>query len=619
MCGIAGFFGTGNRDHLKSMTRALRHRGPDAEGFHVDERARVYLGHRRLSVRDINGGQQPMWNEDHSVCVVYNGEIYNHAELRRELESHGHIFRSDHSDTEVLVHGYEQWGKNLPHRLNGMFAFAIYDVQAQILFLGRDRCGEKPLYFAHKNGLFAFASELNALTLHPDVDTQYDPVSLQKFFAYGYIPAPKALYKNTFKLPHGHHLTFNLGTAERTVERYHNFCIEPDAAMENRRENDLADELRSHLDRAVQRRLVSDVPLGVFLSGGIDSSVVLALAARHRRADSIQTFTIGFNEASFDESPYARQMAKHIGTHHHERILGIHEARDQYARVLAHMDEPMADPSVLPTHLLCELTRQHVTVALSGDGGDELFAGYDPFKALGPASLYNRIIPGALHNVFRGVAGLMPVSTNNMSLEFKIKRTLMGLSYDPAMWNPVWMSLCEPDFIGDLFSSPLPAEELYSEAIDQWHSSDADNITDRTLEFFTNFYLPNGILTKVDRASMMHSLETRAVFLDNDVVEFARQLPHRFKFKNGTTKYILKKAMTGLLPEGIVTRKKKGFGIPLAEWLRDIPPTPPMAEIPGIKNSVISKCWDEHRAGKKDHRLLLWGWLCLQHHMDTPN
>lgn len=615
MCGIAGFTGIGDRSHLEAMTRALAHRGPDAEGFYVNDEARVYLGHRRLSVRDIDGGQQPMWNEGRSVCVVYNGEIYNHDDLRRELEAHGHTFRSDHSDTEVLVHGYEQWGKELPRRLNGMFAFAIYDMRTQSLFLARDRFGEKPLYYSHNDNLFAFSSELSVLTLHPEVSREYDPVALQKFFAYGYIPAPKALYKNTFKLPHGHRLTFDLRTRKAAVERYYTFHIDPDVAMLRRSEDDLAEELRTHLDHAVQRRLVSDVPLGVFLSGGIDSSAVLALTARHHSAESIQTFTIGFREKSFDESPFARQMATFIGTQHHERILSINEARDQYAHVLARMDEPMADPSVLPTNLLCELTRKHVTVALSGDGGDELFAGYDPFKALGPASLYSRIVPRPLHGLFRGMADIMPVSTANMSLEFKIKRTLMGLSYDQAMWNPVWMSLCEPDFIQDLFSEPLSAEELYSEAIDLWQSSEADNLTDRTLEFFTNFYLPNGILTKVDRASMMHSLETRAVFLDNDVTEFARRLPHRFKFHGGTTKYLLKKAMSELLPDSIINRKKKGFGIPLAQWLRDVPAKPPMESIAGINNEVISRCWDEHRLGKKDHRLLLWGWLCLQHHV----
>ena len=614
MCGIAGFFGAGNRDHLVAMTNRLAHRGPDAEGFHVDEKARVYLGHRRLSVRDLEGGQQPMWNEDHSLCVIFNGEIYNHKTLRNELERLGHTFRSTHSDTEVLVHGFEQWGKELPTRLNGMFAFAVYDTRTKTLFLARDRFGEKPLFYALGSDVFAFASELNALTAHPQISADFDLVSLQKFFAYGYIPAPRALYKNSFKLVHGHHLTFDLTSQKITIERYFTFQIEADDDMLRRDETDLSEELREHLERAVQRRLVSDVPLGVFLSGGIDSSAVLALAAHHRTPADLQTFTIGFKEPSFDESGYARRMAEFIGSSHHQRILSINEARDQYPQVLGRMDEPMADPSILPTYLLCELTRKHVTVALSGDGGDELFAGYDPFKALGPASLYHRIVPAPLHSLFRSMANLMPVSTDNMSLEFKVKRTLMGLSYDQKMWNPVWMSLCEPDFIQDLFATPLTAEELYSEALEHWHSSPADNLTDRTLEFFTNFYLPNGILTKVDRASMMHSLETRAVFLDNDVTDFARRLPHTFKFHNGTTKYLLKKAVSNLLPADIVARKKKGFGIPLGQWLKDVPAHPPMADLPGINSDLIARCWAEHRAGKKDHRLLLWGWLCLQHH-----
>ncbi len=619
MCGIVGFSGTGGRDDLTAMTNALSHRGPDAEGYHVDKQSRVYLGHRRLSVRDIAGGQQPMWNEDRSVCVVYNGEIYNHVELRKELEAHGHIFSTDHSDTEVLVHGFEQWGKELPRRLNGMFAFAIFESRDQTLFLARDRFGEKPLYYANAGGAFAFASELHALTLHPAVGREYDPAALQKFFAYGYIPAPLAAFKKTYKLPHGHHLSFSCRTGKLNVESYHTFLIDPDPSLERRDEEDLAMELRSLLDQAVQRRLVSDVPLGVFLSGGIDSSAVLALTANHRDAETIEAFTIGFNEASFDESPHARRMVKHLGVKQHQRLLSIDEARDQYAHVLARMDEPMADPSVLPTYLLCGLTREHVTVALSGDGGDELFAGYDPFKALGPASLYHRMVPSPLHTLFRGAAACMPVSNKNMSLEFKIKRTLMGLSYDQALWSPVWMSLCEPDFIEEMFASPLPAEELYSEALTLWNQSLTDNLTDRTLEFFTNFYLPNGILTKVDRASMMHSLETRAVFLDNDVTHFARRLPHRFKFRNGKTKYLLKRALRGLLPGDIIERRKKGFGIPLAKWLRDVPPKPPLTPITGIDSRIIESCWSEHRKGKNDHRLLLWGWLCVQHHLAAQN
>jgi len=614
MCGIAGFCGAGNREHLEAMTRAISYRGPDAEGYHIDEETRVFLGHRRLSVRDIEGGAQPMWNEDGQLCVVYNGEIYNHEELRKELEAHGHIFRSDHSDTEVLVHGYEQWGQDLPRRLNGMFAFAVYDVRAQELFLARDRFGEKPLYYARGNGLFAFASELSALHAHSGVSRDFDIRALQKFFAYGYIPAPNALYKNTFKLPHGHTLRFELSSGTISVSPYFTFRVEADEVMTQATEEDLAQELRHRLDRAVQRRLVSDVPLGIFLSGGIDSSAVLALAARHLGGGALKTFTIGFHEPSFDESQFARRMSDHIGSQHQERILGIDEARDKYAEVLSRMDEPMADPSVLPTYLLCQLTREHVTVALSGDGGDELFAGYDPFKALGAASLYARIVPAPLHRLLRGAAELLPVSTRNMSLEFKIKRTLMGLSYDQSLWSPVWMSLSEPDFIRDLFSDPLPAEELYSEALELWRASEADNLTDRTLEFFTNFYLPNGILTKVDRASMLHSLETRAVFLDNDVTEFARRLPHRLKYKGGQTKYLLKKALGDVLPQDIIARKKKGFGIPLAQWLRDVPQTPPMREIDGIDRQVVARCWREHRAGEKDHRMMLWGWLCLQHH-----
>jgi asparagine synthase (glutamine-hydrolysing) len=612
MCGIAGFLGDGRREDLVAMTQALAHRGPDDEGFHVDEEHRVFLGFRRLAIIDPAGGKQPMWNEDGSICVVFNGEIYNQAELRAELERKGHRFRTDHSDTEVLVHGYEEWRDGLPVRLNGMFAFVVWDRPRRRLFAARDRFGEKPLYYASRPGCLVFGSELSAVIRHPQIDCALDPRSLQKFFAYGYLPAPNAIYRGVRKLPGGCHLTVDLAAQREVEARYWRFHIEADDEAPSERDATLVEELRALLDQAVARRLVSDVPLGVFLSGGIDSSAILGFAARHHPASSLDTFTIGFDEPSFDESGPARHVASAIGSRHHQKILRLDAARNAIDRVLSGLDEPLGDPSILPTHLLSAFARETVAVALSGDGGDELFAGYDPFAALAPAHWYGRLVPAPVHLLLRRAAGLLPVSDRNMSFDFKLRRAVAGLTHAPELWNPVWKAPVEPDLMASLFEHPLDTEELYSEAIELWDRARSPNLVDRTLEFFTNLYLQDDILTKVDRASMGVSLESRAVFLDNDVVEFCRRLPHGYKLRNGQRKYLLKKAVAGVVPPAVLARPKKGFGIPLARWLRQMPAVPPLSEIPGVRMPWVAERWRSFRTRKSDERLFLWSWMSLQ-------
>jgi asparagine synthase (glutamine-hydrolysing) len=612
MCGIAGFAGLGDEADLAAMTAALAHRGPDGQGLFSDAAAAVHLGHRRLAVIDLAGGAQPMWNAERSLAVIFNGEIYNHQELRAELEHRGHAFRSSHSDTEVLLHGYREWGAALPLRLNGMFAFAVYDRPRRRLFLARDRFGEKPLYYYRRRGLFAFASELGALARHRHFTGGLSLRALQKFFAYGYLPAPNALYDGTAKLPGGSHLTLDLASGEMHVESYWRFRLEPDERLTAADDDRLAEELRHLLSEAVRRRLMSDVPLGVFLSGGIDSASVLAAAAQHRPAAGIGSFTIGFREASFDESPAALATARAIGSRHAEELLDLDLARALVPDVLGRLDEPLGDPSLIPTFLLSRFTRRHVTVALSGDGGDELFAGYDPFRALVPARHYRRLVPRPLHRGIRRLADLMPVSVRNMSWDFKLRRALIGLSHPERLWNPVWMAPVEPDAMADLFHAPLAVEEVYSEAIGLWEEDPAKSLVDRTLEFFTNLYLPDDILMKVDRAAMMNSLESRAVFLDNDLVEFCRRLPAHFKYRNGQRKYLLRRAMAPLLPSAVVERPKKGFGIPTASWLRALPQGAQAAMVPGLNTGWIDEAWRAHRSGVADHRLELWCWLSLQ-------
>lgn len=595
------------------MTDALIHRGPDEEGLWVDETKGAYLGHRRLSIIDVAGGHQPMWTRDGNLGIVFNGEIYNFAELRRELEDAGHRFESDHSDTEVLLHGYRQWGRGLTTRLNGMWAFALYDRKAGILFCSRDRVGKKPFYYTLQNGTFAFASELTALIKHHAIQATVSPRSLKKYFAYGYIPSPLSLYSEISKLPAGCSLEFSL--AERTLQthRYWQFKLEP---AENRPadiEERWADELRHLLGRAVSRRLVSDVPLGVFLSGGVDSSAVAAIAAQQLGAGQLATFSIGFDEADFDESRYAGMVAEHVGSRHHPERLSLGKAQALLPEIFNRMDEPMGDSSLLPTFLLCRHARRHVTVALGGDGADELFAGYAPFRALRWAKLYRQLVPRPLHEAIRLLADRLPVGHGYMNLDFKIKRTLRGLSYPERLWNPVWMSGLDEPELEQLFQEPVEWEDVFSEAIDLWEASQPAGLEEQTLQFFTRLYLENDILTKIDRASMMNSLEVRAPFLDIEVIDFARKLPTEYKLRHGQTKYLLKKAMEPLLPRQILFRAKQGFAVPVAKWFRDGTLLPGgVGTVDGLAPHFAARMLAEHRAGRANQQAFLWNSRALE-------
>src|SRR5579885_2516283 len=613
MCGLAGFIGPGDRDDLDRMVGALTHRGPDAEGYFVDESSGIYIGHRRLAIVDIPSGSQPMWSEDRQVAVVFNGEIYNHLALRAELLDRGHAFATNHCDTEVLVHGWEQWGEDLPSKLNGMFAFAVVDLRKRRIFLARDRFGEKPLYYMLKDGFLAFASELSSLAQHPSVSRSISPRALQKFFAYGYIPAPHSFLERTAKLPGGCWLRFDLLSGEATVKQYWKFLITTDPSIRDEDEPKLIEECDALLRQAANRRLMSDVPLGVFLSGGLDSSLVVSMLSRVLNPKDISSFTIGFDERTFDESTYARAVADHIGSAHETRFLTLSYARDLLPYVLARMDEPLGDPSILPTYLVSSFAREKVKVVLTGDVGDELFAGYDPFLALGPAEMYSRWVPRNLHRLNCRLVDLLPRSHANMSLDFKLRRTLMGLSWPESMRLPIWMSPVDPKDQADLLTSPVQVEVIYDEAISAWTEDQKKPTADRALEFFTRFYLQDDILTKVDRASMLCSLEARAVFLDNDLAEFCCRLPSRFKLRNGTRKYLLKKVAERYLPKRIIQRKKKGFGIPIAKWLRDTGPIIPFASVAGLKPPFLQAASESHRAGHRDHRMLLWCWLALQY------
>lgn len=613
MCGVAGFVGAGSRDDLLRMSNALQHRGPDAREIWLDPAGGIGLAHTRLSVLDHEGGAQPMWLADRSLCVVFNGEIYNFVELRRELILRGCSFNSDHSDTEVLLHAYREWGDAFVHRLNGMWAFVLVDFRKRRLLASRDRFGKKPFYYSSTGKGLVFASELGALCQHHGVDAQVNSLAVKKYLAYGYIPAPLTPYRNIFKLPAGHQLVYQLDQLSLDVTEYWRFSVKPEnPPIED--ENTLASQLLLLLDDAVGRRLVADVPVGTFLSGGIDSSLVSALAARRLGGRRLQTFSIGFDEPSFDESAHARAMSNYIGSEHHEHRFRVGEASALAKSIAAKMADPFADASLLPTYLVSQIARSRVTVVLGGDGADELFAGYGPFQALRWAKWLSRVCPQRGIGWMKSVAEHLPVSHEYMSLGFKLNRALTGVQREQPYWPPTWMG---PVNVGDVNSWVNDGvvhsiQEIYSEALASWQRCASDDSVDKTLEFFTRIYMQNDILAKVDQASMLNSLEVRSPFLDIEVAKFVSRIPSTLKLRGGTTKYLLRQAASGLLPAHVLKRRKQGFSIPLARWLASGELTIEADKIPAvIDRSLVTKCMQRHREGRSDESLALWAILAL--------
>ncbi len=608
MCGIAGFSlrGAADRTALAAMTATLAHRGPDGEGFFVA--AGVGLGHRRLSILDIEGGAQPMTNETGSVTVVYNGEIYNYLELRSELQARGHVFKT-RSDTEVLVHLYEEEGEAFPARLNGIFAFALYDRERRVLLLARDPVGVKPLYYADVPGGVLFASELKALRAHPAFPGELDLDALKAYLTCEYVPAPLSIYRRARKLLPGHLLT--IGPEGAKLKRYWSWDIpeSPDFSKEA-----AAERLRAEVQRSVEGQLISDVPLGVFLSGGVDSSIVAACMTA--AGGSVESFSIGFEDPSFDESAYARAAAEHLGCNHHEHAFSERELLDEVPRVLGMLDEPFADPSVFPTALLSRFARERVTVALGGDGGDELFAGYPTYWVHRRYGLY-RTMPGFLRRAGLGLADrILPVSHANLTLPFKLRKFRDGAEHAMPLRQHLWLGAWTPERLARLMPGHASPADMPGAWIPPAPSSDP--VTDaQWLDFHT--YLLEDILAKVDRASMMASLEARVPLLDPGVVRMAFSMPWSWKLDGRAGKAVFREAFARDFPTGHFDRPKKGFGIPIARWLTG--PLKPFAEellSDGVLGALSfmdpaepRRMWREHLAMKADHRKPLWSLLCF--------
>ena len=620
MCGIVGFLTLKSSEIpelqiLQGLRDILIHRGPDDLGEYIrplDEKGPfLFLGHQRLSIIDLFSGQQPLSNEDETVWVIFNGEIYNFKELRDRLRALGHRFKTD-SDTEVIAHAYEEYGEECFKHLNGMFAIGIWDDRIKQLVLARDRLGKKPLYYSILPGTFLFASEMKAIMAYPNFPRKVAPLSLMKYLFYEFIPSPHCIFEEAMKLPAASYLIWRDGKTE--IRKYWSpfDTKEVETLSEREAESKIIDLLKT----SVKRRLISDVPLGIFLSGGIDSSAIAALAQKEA-SGKVKTFSIGFEDPSFDESRYASLASSFLGTEHHEQMMTPEDLLTIVPKLPDILDEPMADASILPTYLLSKFTRRHVTVALGGDGGDELFAGYPTYLAHKLARPYESIF-GFLHPVVSFLGNFLPVSDENISFDFKVKKFLSGIGYPDGIRNSIWLgsfSFSEnekvlSDGIRSQFNRDRLIEDIsFYEKEYPWR----DQMT--LLQYLDmRLYLQEAILVKVDRASMACSLEVRAPFLDHELVEFVMGLPSRLKLKRLTTKYILKKAVKNLLPEDVVNRPKKGFGVPIAKWVKG-----PLKELfsdflsPGrirsegfLNAEFVDKLLRDHLRGKRDNRKQLW-------------
>jgi asparagine synthase (glutamine-hydrolysing) len=628
MCGIAGAFNP-NTDHqwqqidriVSAMTDAIAHRGPDAAGLHVAPN--IALGHRRLSIIDVATGQQPLFNEDGSVAVVFNGEIYNYLELVQELEGLGHLFHT-RSDTEVIVHAWEQWGQDCVNRFRGMFAFALWDARTKTFFLGRDRLGVKPLYYGFaQDGTVVFGSEIKALLVYPGVSKELDVSAIDDYFSYGYVPDPKSIYQSISKLSPAHTLVWKVGQSKPQITQYWDVRFEPTYKGSDQ---DAQEELRARLDEAIKIRLMSEVPLGAFLSGGVDSSAVVAMMSKHV-SGAVKTCSVAFDTIEFDESKYAEIVAKQYKTDHSVETV----TSDDYGLIdtlVNCYDEPFADSSAIPTFRVCEAARRRVTVALSGDGGDETFAGYRRYRFHLAEERLRSSLPLSIRRPIFGSLGAIYPKLDFAPRFLRAKATLQGLSLDPVAAYARSISFIRKEDRLMLYTPEFQSKISGYQSLDVMrnHAKQANTNDPLSLVQYLDYkmYLPGDINTKVDRTSMAHSLEVREPLMDHQLVDWTATLPSSMKLRNGEGKYFFKKSLEPLLSDDILYRKKMGFAVPLAKWFRGPLKEQIRASLTSeafvesriIDSSVALRILDEHLSNKRDRSTILWTLLMFSKFME---
>ena len=608
MCGIAGFAGfelprDAAQGRVKRMCDAIVHRGPDSDGYFVDQT--VSMGMRRLSIIDIEGGRQPITNEDGTVIVVFNGEIYNHHELQKQLERDGHRFAT-RSDTEVLVHLYEEHGLEMVQRLHGMFAFSIWDISKKRLFIARDRSGMKPLSYLVRDEGVVYCSELRSLYAFDASALSVEPSAVMQFLAFGYVPDPNSIFLGVRKLPPAHYLTWSAGKGV-VVSRY---WRPPSPIVSDVTEEDIVLQIRHRLDSAVRSHLESEVSLGAFLSGGLDSSTVVALMCRHATG-RVKTFSIGFTEPEYDESAVARQVAAELGTEHRELIVSPN-VEAMFETIATMFDEPFADSSAIPTFLVAQLARQSVTVALSGDGGDELFGGYTRYS-----ELLNRgeLVGRAARNILMAAAMMLPHAFPGRNRLIDLGRLKEG-RYAATVVQPLRVDEGGVASVRYATGRVRVAEQLSS----HFASCPGDDFAAAMMRVDFETYLPGDILTKVDRTSMAVSLEARVPFLDTELIEFALAIPGPLRATKNESKRLFRRAIKGIVPDSVLTRPKRGFGIPLAAWFRgplrhriEALRKPSAAIESYVERTAVERLVREHLVGRRDHSVMLWRLIVLEY------
>lgn len=620
MCGIAGlvdFDGAHAPESLvDAMCAAMCHRGPDDQGVMAIPRnaaphePRAILGNRRLSIIDVAGGHQPIGNEDGSIWVVQNGEIYNFQELRARLEAAGHILKT-RSDTEILVHLYEELGDDFVRELDGMFALAIWDDRRKRLLLARDRFGKKPLLYAETGGRILFGSEFQAILADPSIGRDIDYAALDEYLSFMSVPAPLTIYQQIRKLPPAHLLVRDASGTR--ISRYWSLQYLPKITID---EEEAASEVRRLLTEAVRKRLISEVPLGAFLSGGVDSSAVVAIMAGLIGARA-KTFAIGFDDPKFNELPYARRVAERYGCDHHEFEVRP-RAIEVVPTLVRHYGEPYADSSAIPSFYLAKLTRQHVTVALNGDGGDESFGGYGWHLGSRIAERWQQVPAPLRRRAEQLASGLAPLSNNRRSPIARLSRFMSAASRPRAARYRQWLSVFTPELKAELYASPRPPHADPIEAI--FAAAPGLDPVDAMLHADIEWYLPTDLLPKVDIATMANSLEARSPFLDWHLTEFAARLPSHFKVKGNTSKYILKKAVADLVPHENMHRPKQGFAVPVGPWFRGELKEYLADHVLGsrfqsrglFKPAAVRRLFDDHQRGAGDHAHHLWTLLMLE-------
>ena len=618
MCGIVGLVRNDGKPIdeglLARMNEAIRHRGPDEDGFYVN--GSVGLAMRRLAIIDLKSGQQPIHNSDRTAWIVFNGEIYNYLELREKLEKLGHTFYTN-SDTEAIVHAYDQYGSDCPKHLRGMFAFAIWDERTQELFLARDRVGKKPLLYAEVNGQLVFGSEFSAILLHPDVSKEIRPEAIDCYLSFMCVPAPLTAYRAIKKLEPGHSLRWRKG--EVKTERY----WQPDFSKKlDISEEEAGERAIEILRDAVKVRLMSEVPLGAFLSGGIDSSAVVALMSQES-SEKVKTFSIGFEEQDFSELQHAKRIAEHVGADHHEFIVRP-DAVEILPMLVEHYGEPYADSSAVPTYYVARETRRHVTVALNGDGGDESFAGYERYIAMGLTEKYRKVPAFFRESLIKEAVNRIPTSPIRKSTVNSAKRLLEVVSKPRVNRYMHWMSVFNEGLKEPLYSDAFREQTdraFAASFLDTWFKkANGNGPVDTLLLTDLMTYLPNDLLVKVDIATMAVSLEARSPFLDHHVIEFAASLPERLKLRRLTTKYLLKKVLRRLLPAENLDRRKMGFGVPIGHWfrgkmqpfLREVVLSDKALRRGFFKPEVVKQLVEQHTRSERDYSHQLWTLLMLE-------